>query len=218
MAIGRPARRLARGLQSFPTSTWGFVIYRTTYTPLSDREFPLVLQTINYHIRTALLDHRAEARQILGDQDPLASSLDVIWPRFRTTIMDDRNRFSVPLSYVRSDFESWLRSQKGDLDNSDHNICLAVDGEALKAFADARAGLPAVDRPRGADIASTDMDELGKWCLKAVEAWPELEETWDDYDGIMKTPVRFLWELWKQTTDHYPVAYLLRDADGTYDP
>lgn len=126
VAIGRPARRLASDLKCFPTSTWGFVIYRTTNTPLSDREIPLVLQTINHHIRTALLDQRAEARQILGDRDPLASSLDVIWPRFRTTIMDDRNRFSVPLSYVRSDFESWLRSQKRDCDNSDHNICLSL--------------------------------------------------------------------------------------------
>lgn len=218
MAIGQPASKLASDLQCFPTSTWGFVIYRTTYTPLSDREFPLVLQTINRHIRTALLAQRAEARQILGDRNSLASSLDVIWPRFRTTIMDNRNRFNVPLSYVRSDVESWLRSQKRQGDNSDHNICLAVDGEALKAFADARAGLPAEDRPGDVGIASTDMDGLGKWCLKAVEAWSELDEAWDDYDGIMKTQVRVLWELWQVTTDNYPVAYLQREANGTYDP
>ncbi|OJJ52414.1 hypothetical protein ASPSYDRAFT_707830 [Aspergillus sydowii CBS 593.65] len=126
MAICGPVRRLASDLKSFPTSAWGFVIYRTTYTPLSDREFPMVLQTINHHIRTALLAQRADARNSLGDQDPLASSLDIIWPRFKTTIMDDRSRFSVLLSYVRSDFESWLRSQKRDCDNSDHNICLSL--------------------------------------------------------------------------------------------
>ncbi|OJI98798.1 hypothetical protein ASPVEDRAFT_881855 [Aspergillus versicolor CBS 583.65] len=62
------------------------------------------------------------------------------------------------------------------------------------------------------------LDKLGEWCLKAVEAWPELDETSDNYDGIMKTQVEFLWELWKDTTDQYPVAYLEREADGTYDP
>lgn len=220
MPIGQPTRHLLRGLEARPTETWGYVIYRTTYTPVSDRVFPLALQTIHHHIRKAVLYDRAEAREILGVQDPLVISHDLLWPRYSSIIMDNCDNFNaIPLSSVRSHFESWMEGrEREEMDSRiEHGICLAIDDEVLRAFADARARIPAGDGPVGADDALVDVDKLDKWCVKTVEAWPELDEADDDYDGVMKARVRSLWDLWQRTTDRYPVAYLRREEDGVFE-
>ncbi|KAL4966225.1 uncharacterized protein BDV14DRAFT_171279 [Aspergillus stella-maris] len=212
--MGRLARLVLRRLSASPRYTWGFRIYRTTYSPLSDREFPLALETLHRNIKSAAFkDITAMPRAGFPRPQELLSS------QYQPTVLDDCNRFNgLSLSVVREDFESWIETQDeiDDFRTSQHAICLVIDDDVIQAFVDARqrANLQ-LGSGNGDPDADAEAKKLWRWTVKSVEAWPETDENCDKYDGVMEAPVGLLWDLYKELVDCEPVQYLLR-TNGVY--
>ncbi|CBF89258.1 predicted protein [Aspergillus nidulans FGSC A4] len=143
---------------------------------------------------------------------PDRGTYEMLWNRYQPTIMDNQQKFnSLPLSSVRSHFEEWAEQQ--DINrvlSSQRRACLVIDDEVIDALADARPWIAGgMD-----DVLDFHQNSL-RWWVKVVEAWPDLEETYDDYDGSMKASIFALWRLWKDIKDPEPtMASLPRNEEN----
>lgn len=206
-----PTSSLLGRLSLHPTITWGFLIYRTTYTPQSEERFPAILETIRSLMRPYILREQAQVSEFLGPSHPEVTGYDMIWPRYRPVLMNNPEFDKMPLSSVRSHFESWIKSQDEALTlPSQQHICLVIDNDAVEACAHAR--------PLREGETTRELRRNGNrqnWWVRAVEAWPELDESSDGYDGTMRVSLFDVWDLWALVWNPTPVAHLDR-KDGLF--
>jgi hypothetical protein len=160
MPPSSPAECLAAFLEGSTTARWGFVIYRTTYTPYSNRRFPQLVNLFSACIRRELFEEHASDRfDVTGRPIPDCRAMyDLIWARHRPVIMDDPAKFEgMTLQAVRSHFEGWvvqrppvLEEEEGDVGTlvevevdfshppSQTHACLVFDEEVLRALTRAK--------------------------------------------------------------------------------
>lgn len=109
----RKTRKLLRDICSHHLSAdgtpgWGYIIYRTTYTPESTTLFPRVLTLLNNYIRAGIDRELHECkRNNMDNPDPLPN--DEVWRLHRPTVLDDKAEFDgLSPDGVRAHFESWV--------------------------------------------------------------------------------------------------------------
>ncbi|RLL97666.1 hypothetical protein CFD26_105614 [Aspergillus turcosus] len=223
--VPRPALRLIDELRRPQAPTWGFVIYRTTYTPQSYRQFPQIIELTNSCIKREIFkEYAAAIEEYPGPAEELKSGYELICSKHRPIIIEDRNRLNgISLHSVRSHFESWMDDRASGRGREDwqwgyptqRRVCLVVDEEVCQVLEQADA------RPirKGSEEDRQSWRYLDKWWVKAVEAWPEIDE-WEmedtGFDGTMKASVLTLWRLWLHMDDPDPMWMLRRDKDGLY--
>ncbi|KAF7115479.1 hypothetical protein CNMCM5793_002437 [Aspergillus hiratsukae] len=220
MELGNP-----RELRLPQSPTWGFVIYRTTYTPQSYRQFPRIIELTNSCIRRDVLEEYASVKEYyLGPPEELKSGYQLICAKHRPIIIEDRNRLDgISLHSVRSHFESWIddRASGRGREKPDwglptqRHVCLVVDEEVGRVLERANA------KPfkEGTEEEKNAWRYLNEWWVKAVEPWPEIDELEREhtgFDGTMKVSVLALWDLWSMMDDPYPMWMLRRDKNGLY--
>ncbi|RDW64397.1 uncharacterized protein DSM5745_09808 [Aspergillus mulundensis] len=204
--------RLIRHLGSLPTRHWGFSIYRTTYTPLSQQRFPDLIKTINSYMKRSILKEHGFNPALLTE--PRRATYEMLCDCYRPTILDNTQLFNnISLPSVRSHFEAWSEQQHvfNPALPSQLHACLVIDDEMVNALADARPWVEGV----ADDAVDRKFNRLG-WWVKVVEAWPDLEET---LDGTMRVLIFELWRLWTAIHDPVPpIAHLERhwDCGGLY--
>lgn len=142
--------RLIHWLQLPLAPTWGFVIYHTTYTPQSYRQFPQIIELTNSCIKREIRAEYAIAKEHYpGPPEELKSGYELICSKHRPIIIEDPNRLNgVSLHSVRSHFESWIdyhTSGRGRENwqwgcPTQRRVCLVVDEEVCQVLeqADAR--------------------------------------------------------------------------------
>lgn len=124
---------------------WGFVIFRTVYTPESDQQFASALARIEGHIRLGLSkepvvpDNRHPAERLL--------LVDIIMSHFQNAIFDDKDLFDqAAVEDVSPYFRLWLaevgRNPNGYL-NYAYNNFIIIDEEGLRTIAAAPDSIPA---------------------------------------------------------------------------
>ncbi|RDW64395.1 uncharacterized protein DSM5745_09806 [Aspergillus mulundensis] len=205
------ASSLISSLRHFPQARWGFTIYRTTYTPLSDRHFPRIIETINSWTKRGADKDYSLVNPYLNLTH--RSAYNLLCARYRPTVMENPHEFNdIPLSSVRSHFETWGSQQDINLVwSSQTRACLVIDDEVVEALADAVPWIEGVTD----DTAVYRQNSL-RWWVKVVEAEPDLEDTYfgpGDYDGtMMKASVLALWPLWKDITDPEPTMADIYDV------
>ncbi|CEL11478.1 hypothetical protein ASPCAL14580 [Aspergillus calidoustus] len=136
----------------------------------------------------------------------------MIQSRDHPVIMDNPARFTgLSLAAVRLHFEAYTKEcqARGERDGISRRACLVVDDEVLQILAGAVA-------QSSAEVEVAHVVNRRACWVKTVEAWPDLDETHDDYDGSMKCSVSALWRLWQWASDPDPIAILMRDENGVY--
>ncbi|KAL2817180.1 hypothetical protein BJX63DRAFT_386318 [Aspergillus granulosus] len=208
-----PTKSLGNHLRYVATRTWGFVIYRTTYTPYSHQRFPQIVEILNSCIRSEIFtEYASYAYDIHGRPIDCRALYDLIWARHRPVIMDNPAKFNrISLEAVRSHFESWVGPEE-DVDpnrqTAQTHACLVVDEEVLNVLSDVK--------PLPEDV-SVEYLMPATWWVKSVEAYPDLEDDpLEVWDGTLKVPIRGLWHFWKMVDDPASMQELIT-KDGIYD-
>jgi hypothetical protein len=217
--IPSPTRRLIGRLRLPQAPLWGFIIYRTTYTPQSYHQFPRIIELPSSFIKREILhEYETSKESYAGAPKELKNDYQLICAKHHPIIIEDRTQLnSISLHGVRSHFESWIDDHVDGRGRENHNwgystqrhVCLVVDEEVCQTLGDADARL----------IGGAAGEYLEKWWVKAVEPWPEIDE-WEreatGFDGTMKVSVFDLFRLWTHMDDPYPMWMMRRDANGLY--
>ncbi|KAL3443937.1 hypothetical protein BJX65DRAFT_284403 [Aspergillus insuetus] len=213
-----PTQFLAAFLEGSTAARWGFVIYRTTYTPYSSRRFPQLVNLFSSCMRRELFkEHASDRFDTTGRPIPDCRAMyDLIWARHRPVIMDDPAKFEgMTLDAVRSHFEGWVgprppaEEEERDVGTgvevdfsrppAQTHACLVVDEEVLRVLTRAK--------PPPKDVHVEHLMPT-TWWVKAVEAYPDLEDDPPEvWDGTLKVPIRGLWRFWQQVD--YPASMQL---------
>ncbi|GFF59710.1 hypothetical protein IFM46972_11455 [Aspergillus udagawae] len=217
--IPTPTQHLIDWLRLPKAPSWGFVIYRTTYSPQSYRQFPQIIELTNSLIKREILHEYATSKDsYAGPPEELKNGYQLICAKHRPIIIEDRTQLNgISLHGVRSHFESWIDDYASGRGRENYNwgystqrhVCLVVDEEVCQALENADTKL----------IREGAGEYLRKWWVKAVEPWPEIDE-WEreatGFDGTMKVSVFSLFFLWTDMEDPYPMWMMRRDANGLY--
>ncbi|KAL4929881.1 uncharacterized protein BDV17DRAFT_290237 [Aspergillus undulatus] len=198
--VPQPIRLIIDNLQAFPKKTWGFTIYRTTYTTVSQQRFPRIIDTINTYIRRGISKEHLDWLTRAPHRAPYDMIYSATARSSGITAIYTTTSHCQPSAHT---LEAW--AEKQDLQSglpSDKRVYL-VRKKRLKIVA---IGLLETRNRRYMDLKNEE-----KWWIKA----PELEETIDDYDGTMRALVLASWTLAQDTYDPEPLAFQWGE-DGLY--
>ncbi|CAG8011762.1 unnamed protein product [Penicillium salamii] len=186
-AADRPSRRILT--QLFPCNLpWGFIIYRTVYTPESEELWPIVLERIAKRLKEGVM---SEAK----DNESRVEQLMV--KSHKNVIISDPHRWNTAsIPQIRSHFVEYLRklNQTGCPDIPRLAACLVVDEKSLNSI--------------------VKDEQLG--FLGVIDGWYNPEEKYDfaSYRGFMRVQLIALWNLYLDF-DRNPMWMLCPDyPDG----
>ncbi|KAJ5692480.1 hypothetical protein N7462_001903 [Penicillium macrosclerotiorum] len=155
-------------------ATWGYVIYRTTYTSQSDGAFPQFLDLLNSSIKHELFSPCATAQ---GDirHAPDATTCNEIWAQYQPIVMAHQAQFNrASVDSLRLHFQSWVKAREGRNNPALYRTCIVFDEESLQAFLEA---------PPSTQIIETNFKkpfDAGRF-VKVISASAEAEE----FDGFL---------------------------------
>lgn len=108
---------------------WGFIIYRTVYTPESDQVWSACLDQINSCVRWAIDQHGAK----YADQTPER----ILKETFKNVILQDQGRWDgSSVEQIRADFIAHLESIGSSIGDEvpRSTVCLVIDDECLQSI------------------------------------------------------------------------------------
>ncbi|KAL4993342.1 hypothetical protein BDV10DRAFT_190062 [Aspergillus recurvatus] len=182
----RPLLDLASEVQE-TSAPWGLIIYRTTYTPLSETHFAKILDLIELLIKEDV--RRYEDRN--GTPEEREAARAILVPSYRPVVHDDKAQFNgMSLDNVRLHYQQYVEDvpvgQAGrPLTNK--TFCVVIDDEVVENLATAEREQLLTLTPRGTFVVK----KTAYW-VKVVEA--DLQEEEDK--GWMKCSIYRLWTLW----------------------
>lgn len=130
-----PTQRLHAAMRS--KATWGYVIYRTTYTLQFNTAFSQIVDILNSHIKHELFSEYASIpKNKLFDAEP--TPYHEIWSHHLPVIMSDPTRFDgASIDSIRAHFLSWVDTRQKRDHTTLYQTCIVIDEESVKAFLDA---------------------------------------------------------------------------------
>ncbi|KAJ5160351.1 uncharacterized protein N7482_007355 [Penicillium canariense] len=171
--------------------TWGYVIYRTTYSPPSDAHFSTIVKYLDACLKAEFFRECAREVEYQPSVDP--AIYNVIWSKHSSTIMEDKAHFDgASTDSIRAHFEAWVDAQ-GQRDRfNKFRMCIVIDEECLQTLIGTSA--EAIEQE-----TEYETEETVRY-VKVVEAWPIVDQ-YDEFPGWMKCWSRVLWDLWKMMCD-----------------
>ncbi|KAF3391708.1 hypothetical protein F1880_007964 [Penicillium rolfsii] len=120
---------LFHNLRVYPS--WGYVIYRTTYSPESTAHFSTVIQYLEACIRKSFFAEAAEFASTGGDPAIYVG----IWAQYSLTVIEDATQLDgVSIDSIRARFEEWVDAQ-GQRDKfNKYRMCIVIDEECLQTL------------------------------------------------------------------------------------
>ncbi|KAG9951319.1 hypothetical protein KCU85_g2781, partial [Aureobasidium melanogenum] len=204
---------------------WGWVIYRTVYTPESDRLWPQAKKAINTYMAHSLLqtliDSRAEK-----DYEGLLAVLENLW-------MDDASQFDqATFEDLRVHFATWLQTQDTDDEEGDKllpcvrfHTFLVIDETNLQSIAEAAdpndeaSDIRAVMGPRIKVIsAQRDARRLPE---ARSRRGPHNNEFGKMFPGWLNCQIVYLRELWEKVFEYrmlYEICPNVFEGDALWEP
>lgn len=168
-----PTQRLHAALES--EATWGYMIYRTTYTSQSDTAFPRFIDLLNTCIKDQLFSEYALAQKNKSERAEPTPYLE-IWARHRPIIMTDPAQFDeASIDSIRAHFESWVVLQEKRDHPTMYRTCILYDEESQQAFLDASL------QEENNESRKKEIHPIHY--VKLITALSESDD--DEYDGFM---------------------------------
>ncbi|KAF3398340.1 hypothetical protein F1880_005963 [Penicillium rolfsii] len=166
-----PTRRLYTAVQS--QTTWGYVIYRTTYTPESDALFPRVVDLLNSYIEYGLFSECMSSQSKTSRQTNPGPYRE-IWAHHDPIIMDDPSQFDhVSADAVQAHFKSWSRAQEKRGYSTDYRMCMILDERSLQGLKDFPPPGEKLDNEKGHPIQYVTVFEMQ----------PDSDDEYDSFMG-----------------------------------
>ncbi|KAJ6031850.1 hypothetical protein N7540_002582 [Penicillium herquei] len=164
-------RTSQRFLSHFP---WGFIIYQTTYTPESEKFWPLVMERLTHELKDGI---DCESKRYPNDTRPE----ELVKESHKDVIISDLSRWNgSSIEKVREHFAEYLRKikQEGSSEEARFASCLVIDERSLQSI-----------------IAEDDSNRF----IGVVDGRynPETKYDWPGYRGYMRVHLSALWPLYK---------------------
>jgi len=169
-----------------PGSTWGYTLYRTTYTPESDAHWPSIIALLSSYIRSSiefdLCAPKIHPEFYVGcapcDPEPNRKVREM----FRWDVVSNAAQFDgATIDDVRVHF----RDRMARRPNDPHWKCLVVDEEVFQLL-------------KGRPLAKPDeVDNEEAWIKAVDKSWRGPEDSdRPGYEGWIGVQLGMLWEWW----------------------
>ena len=123
---GKEANRSTRQfLNSLGPTTWGYVIYRTVFTPDSDVSFPLAIEKLNAYVKAEV------DRDLVGTQFD-AGVNQAVWDKWRGIVVDDKENEGKGVDDIRAAFIA----RGGRRGVVEEGCCIMLDERGLQSLID----------------------------------------------------------------------------------
>ncbi|KAJ5892339.1 hypothetical protein N7504_009030 [Penicillium tannophilum] len=112
---------------------WGYVIYRTTYSPQSDAQFSTAVKYIEASVKKSLFGECAYKNESPPGVNP--AIYEEIWAKHSLTVIEDAALFDgASTDSIRAHFEAWVDTQ-GQRDSFNrYRMCIVIDEECLQTL------------------------------------------------------------------------------------
>ncbi|KAG9558581.1 hypothetical protein KCU71_g6884, partial [Aureobasidium melanogenum] len=199
---------------------WGWVIYRTVYTPESDLLWPRAIDTINTYLacslQKTLIESGAEE-----DYETMIAELENFW-------MDDASLFDqATFENLHTHFASWLQTQDTEDEEGDKMLpCvrfwtfLVIDETNLKMIADApdpNSNLVKASAKRAPMIKVVSAQRDERRLPGRTRRGPHNGEDGKMFPGWLNCRILYLRELWEKV-DEYMALYEICPNDFEGEP
>lgn len=197
---------------AYSSKTWGYVIYRTTYTPGSESLWSRAIDNINTYVAHFTLETLTEQNRETLYESTISrlENIPVQDPALDGATHDD----------LRLHFASWLQTQdrRGesgdrDLPRARYRTFLVIDQVALEQIANAPNpaddGVRARDLTRPCLIAVAAQHQEGR-CLRPTRSARGSRNANEGllFPGWMKVPIYALHELWHYNSERLDLIEL----------
>ncbi|KAH8815523.1 hypothetical protein F5884DRAFT_747062 [Xylogone sp. PMI_703] len=180
-------RSVRRNLRNLFEPTWGFTIFRTTYTPESDTQFPLFLAKLDLYVKYSI---DTDLNPDFPGSDPsfdTAPNEEMMRP-FKNDVVEDNTLSGASVDEVRDAFAKWLEGKGVDLEithiYAPYRVCIMADEAVLNSVM------------AGPDDPSLN-SELDTVWVKMVEYSAPGEEKWQ---GWLKVGLNALYYFWSNVS------------------
>jgi hypothetical protein len=169
-----------------PSSSWGFAIFGTTYTPESYQEGNSISTKLEAYVRLeaqADLEDTKTGPQYIYDPEPNRC----IGEKFKNVVFDDKEKFDgVGFDVIYETFREWMKvNRDGEGKGVARKVCLVIDWEGFEALRDAPD--PSVDTEEACYIKALD-------CIyKREDAYGSPDP---QYPGWVKAGIGELWRVY----------------------
>ncbi|KAL6229169.1 hypothetical protein BDW75DRAFT_235411 [Aspergillus navahoensis] len=181
---------------------WGFTIYRTIYTPLSETHFAEIIELINVLTKENIRTWEGG----YGTPEEKSAAKTTLLEHYQPIIMNDKTRFDgMTLDNVRSHYQAYIEASQDELVCTNENFFVVIDEEVVQTLAGADP----------AKLLATDnyIRDVRKYWVKAVET--DLED--EDDDGWIKCTVYQIWNMWADMDGSRPIrVYAALYPNGPY--
>ncbi|KAJ6123596.1 hypothetical protein N7471_010913 [Penicillium samsonianum] len=153
-------------------STWGYVIYRTTYTPQSNTAFLRIIELLNSYIKHGLYSECVSS----GNNTPMNTDLTSyheIWAQHRSIIMNHPKFDGASLDSIRAHFRRLVDLQEDQGHSTQYRMCMVIDEESLQTLLDA---------PPPQECSDEKMIDPMRH-VKVVTLLPDSDD--DEFDGFL---------------------------------
>lgn len=191
--IDHQSRRFLRSfLCNFP---WGFIIYRTTYTPESEKQWPVAMEKLT-RVMNQWIDGDFNNPDDPNRNYPRPEQL--VKESHKDVIISDSSRWDgASVEQVRSHYVEHLREmkQEGCGEQPRFVVCLMIDERSLNSIVarDGHSGFVGV-----------------------LDGWyhPEKKYDWPSYRGYMRAEISALWPLYQNLDFNHMDEVCMGVADG----
>ncbi len=188
---------------------WGFIIYRTVYTPESDEQWPIAMNILDLIINDAIDTELQEKirRKNPEDPEPNGEPARLVRESRKDVIFSDKRYWNeAGTEQIRQHFREYLRASKGTIYGR-FKGCLVIDEFCLKSIICSHNPQPSLDeRPSDSFKPFTAM-------VGMIDGqYPDIRND-PCYTGFMRVYVDFLWDLYCQLChqdmrESIPLRYL----------
>ncbi|KAJ5215886.1 MFS transporter asaE [Penicillium cinerascens] len=172
--------------------SWGYTIYRTTYTAQSDAAFPAMVDLITAYLKDGFYEQYQSLRENPRTADQANEAVfDELWAAHKPRVMDDAAQVDgASIDQLRARFEVWAEERDMADRFPSYRMFIVVDEESFETLQ--TASIPA-ECPGG-------MEHLVAYYVKLVEAWQDQDRD-SLFPGWMKCSLHSLWDIWRHMQD-----------------
>lgn len=160
---------------------WGYVIFRTVYTPESERQFPLAIAKIERYLRSCLkIEGQGDIYFPGGKRFPAERSqlIDVVMRCFQNTIFEDPDRFNNKTEDdLAVHFKLWLADKEREFRGGafGYRHFLVIDEKILSDMMAAPDDFDPDDRPRDrpANLKIVRVPDQVSYTVEAYQLWEQ---------------------------------------------
>ncbi|EKV05212.1 hypothetical protein Pdw03_8917 [Penicillium digitatum] len=155
-------------------STWGYVIYRTTFTPHSNAAFLRIVDLLNSYMKHGLCSECVSS----GNNTPTKTELTFyheLWAQHSSVIMNHPRFDRASIDSVRVHFRRWVDTQENQGLSTQYRMCMVIDEESLQTL---------LDTPPPQECSDEKLIDPTRH-VKVVPLLPYSDDEIDELDGFM---------------------------------